>query len=76
MPWPEITRVQYQRCGLRYASDMTDAEWALIKRRLPPRRLRPASATAGRAFSRPLCTALQATAKGAMRAGLHRLPFS
>ncbi len=38
MPWTEITRVQYQRCGLRYASDMTDAEWALIERRLPPRR--------------------------------------
>lgn len=38
MSWTEITRVQYQRCGLRYASDMTDAEWALIERRLPARR--------------------------------------
>lgn len=38
MPWTEITRAQYQRCGLRYASDMTDAEWALIVRQLPPRR--------------------------------------
>jgi transposase len=38
MPWTEITRAQYQRSGLRYASDMTDAEWALIARRLPPRR--------------------------------------
>ena len=37
MPWTEITRVQYQRDGLRYASDMTDAEWALIERQLPPR---------------------------------------
>ena len=38
MPWTEITRAEYQRNGLRYASDMTDAEWALIARRLPPRR--------------------------------------
>jgi transposase len=38
MAWTEITRPQYQRCGLRYASDMTDAEWRLIARRLPPRR--------------------------------------
>jgi putative transposase len=38
MPWTEITRTEYQRSGLRYASDMTDAEWALIARRLPPRR--------------------------------------
>jgi transposase len=38
MPWTEITRVEYQRKGLRYASDMTDAEWALIARRLPRRR--------------------------------------
>jgi putative transposase len=38
MPWTEITRAQYLRNGLRYASDMTDAEWKLIARRLPPRR--------------------------------------
>jgi transposase len=38
MPWTEITRAEYQRSELRYASDMTDAEWALIARRLPPRR--------------------------------------
>jgi transposase len=38
MPWTEITREQYLRNGLRYASDMTDAEWRLIARRLPPRR--------------------------------------
>jgi transposase len=38
MPWTEITRAEYQRNGLRYASDMTDAEWALIARQLPPRR--------------------------------------
>ncbi|HJQ23898.1 MAG TPA: IS5 family transposase [Blastocatellia bacterium] len=38
MPWTETTRGQYQRKGLRFASDMTDAEWALIARRLPARR--------------------------------------
>jgi transposase len=36
--WTEIIRAEYQRNGLRYASDMTDAEWALIARRLPRRR--------------------------------------
>jgi hypothetical protein len=35
MPWTEITRKQYRREALRYASDMTDAEWALVKRLLP-----------------------------------------
>jgi transposase len=43
MPWTEITREQYRRDKLRYASDMTDAEWALIRRLLPraSRRGRP-----------------------------------
>ena len=35
MPWTEITREQYRRDELRYASDMTDAEWRLIERLLP-----------------------------------------
>jgi transposase len=38
MPWTEITRPQYRRAGLRYASDMTDAEWALILPHLPSAR--------------------------------------
>lgn len=37
MPWAETTRRDYQRDGLRYASDFTDAEWALIVRLLPHR---------------------------------------
>jgi transposase len=43
MPWTEITRKHYRRDELRYASDMTDAEWALIGRLLPraKRRGRP-----------------------------------
>lgn len=38
MPWTEITRTHYLRSGLRYASNMTDAEWRLIARLLPSRR--------------------------------------
>jgi transposase len=36
MAWTEITRRKYQRDGLRYASDTTDEEWALIEPHLPP----------------------------------------
>ena len=36
MPWTEITRSHYVREGLRYASDTTDAEWALIEPWMPP----------------------------------------
>ena len=32
MAWTEIAREQYRRNGLRYASDMTEAEWGLISR--------------------------------------------
>lgn len=35
MPWTEITRGQYRRDALRYASDMTDAEWLLIEPFMP-----------------------------------------
>jgi transposase len=34
--WTEITRRKYQREGQRYASDLTDAEWALIEPHMPP----------------------------------------
>lgn len=30
MSWTETTRLQYRRNGLRYSSDMLDAEWELI----------------------------------------------
>jgi transposase len=35
MVWTEITRQQYRRDGLRYASDMMDAEWALVRLYMP-----------------------------------------
>ena len=34
--WTEITRRKYEREGQRYASDLTDAEWALIEPHMPP----------------------------------------
>ncbi len=38
--WTKITRVQYRRDGLRYASDMTDGEWSMMAPLLPePRAL-------------------------------------
>ena len=33
--WTETTRAQYRREDLRYASDMTDTEWALIEPHMP-----------------------------------------
>src|SRR5258705_5472566 len=35
MPWTEITRPRYLREGLRYASDLKDAEWAIIEPLMP-----------------------------------------
>lgn len=36
MPWTESTRREYRRRSPRYASDMTDPEWALIASFMPP----------------------------------------
>jgi putative transposase len=38
MSWTEITRAQHCRRGLRYASDLRDAEWELLFFFLPARR--------------------------------------
>lgn len=38
MAWTELTRRRYDRGGGRYASDLTDAEWAMIAPFLPPRK--------------------------------------
>ena len=35
MAWTETTRDHYRRDALRYASDLTDAEWALVSGLLP-----------------------------------------
>src|SRR5215207_6357532 len=36
--WTPTTRRHHSRTGLRYASDLTDAEWALLEPLLPPPR--------------------------------------
>ena len=33
--WTEAIRPKYERKGMRYASDVTDAGWAVISPRLP-----------------------------------------
>ena len=48
--WTETTRRQCRRDDLRYASDMTDAEWALIELHLP----------AAKRLGRPRCVPLRA----------------
>ncbi len=40
MPWTATARAQYRRANRRYASDLTDAEWALVEPFMPtPSRL-------------------------------------
>ena len=40
MPWTETARLEYDRRGGRYASDLTNREWALIEPFMPsPRRI-------------------------------------
>ncbi len=34
--WSEEDRKKYERQGLRYPSDLTDAEWALVEPHIPP----------------------------------------
>ena len=34
--WTQTTRAQHSRAGLRYGSDLTDAEWAVLEPLLPP----------------------------------------
>ncbi len=36
MAWTELTRREHDRKGDKYASDMRDAEWALIAPLMPP----------------------------------------
>jgi transposase len=52
--WTEITRPKYERARQRYASDLTDAEWALIEPQLPTVKL----------LGRPRVTSLRAVLDG------------
>jgi transposase len=38
MPWTDTARRDHARRGLRYASDLTEREWAVIAPFLPPPR--------------------------------------
>jgi transposase len=38
MPWTDTARRQYARRSIRYASDLTDSEWALVAPFMPPPR--------------------------------------
>ena len=52
--WTETTQPQYRRDGLRYASDVTDQEWAQIEALLPP----------PKKLGRPRTTTLRAVVNG------------
>lgn len=39
MAWTELTRRRHERVGGKYASDLTDAEWAIIAPLMPPRKM-------------------------------------
>lgn len=39
MPWDDITRKQHNRDRLRYPTDLTDEEWAVIAPLIPPAKL-------------------------------------
>jgi hypothetical protein len=52
--WTKITRPKYERAGQRYASDLTDAEWALIEPHMP----------AVKRLGRPRATDLRAVLDG------------
>ncbi|MGY4430775.1 transposase [Bradyrhizobium sp. F1.13.1] len=41
MSWTKAARIQYQRSGLRYTSDLSDTESALIARMMPPTAIGP-----------------------------------
>ncbi|MBO0712793.1 MAG: transposase [Acetobacteraceae bacterium] len=54
MVWTEITRRKHRRDGLRYASDTTDNEWAIIEPFMP------APAASGRPHKTSLCELVNA----------------
>ena len=43
--WTNENRAKYNRDHLRYPSDLTDDEWALVEPFIPPRSLAAASAS-------------------------------
>ena len=66
MSWTEITREQYRRDQLRYASDTTAAEWLLISFFLPP----------AHRIGRPREVNLRAVMDAILYISGHRLPVA
>ena len=64
--WTEITRGQYERSGLRYASDLTDEEWTVIAPYLPARKR----------HGRPRTADLREVLNAILVYGAHRLPMA
>ena len=54
--WTKITRPKYERAGQRYATDLTDAEWAVIEPHMP----------AAKPLGRPRATDLRAVLDGVL----------
>src|ERR1700756_1132277 len=75
--WTEITRRKYEREGQRYASDLTNAEWALIEPQMPAAkrlkvdRVRP---SCGRCWMRSCISRELAVSGGCCRRIFLRLP--
>src|SRR5215472_7204293 len=64
--WTEITRPKYEREEQRYASDLTDAEWALIAPHMP----------AVKRLGRPRETELRAVVDAILYLARSRLPVA
>jgi hypothetical protein len=61
--WTKITRPKYERAGQRYASDLTDAEWAVIEPHMPaPKPLGRPGGEPLRDFRRRFCLSQAAMA--------------
>lgn len=74
MSWTETVRRDHARRGLRYSSDLTDREWALISPFLPePRPLGRPRTTDLRKVMNAICIWQQVAERGCCCPGTSRL---
>jgi hypothetical protein len=66
LPWTQATRLQSRRDRLRYSSNLTDAEWALIEPFMP----------AARRIGRPRMTCRRAPGRGDPEPRFDRVPVA
>ena len=64
MPWNDTTRQQHRRDNLRYPSDLTEAEWALVAPFIPP----------AKPGGRPRTADMRGMMKGSVPAGCQMTP--